>query len=275
MTKTLIALALCSALPALAEGAAPDYTLTGNVSLVSSYRFRGIDQSFGKPALQGGIDFVHNSGFYAGNWNSNVSSGAGYPEGNLEMDFYGGYKTAIDDFGFDVGGLYYYYPGSDARVIGGNLKHPGETGSGTVDNGEIYAAVSWKFLSFKYSHAVTDYFAVPGTQGSGYIDLSANYDLGDGWGINGHVGHLRMKDFEYGNAAGSHSGSYSDWKIGVTKDVQGWLLGLSYIDTNAAGNCGNGEFYCFASSLDANGNLGGETKDAGRGIVVLSVSRTF
>ena len=275
MKHTLIALALFSALPALAEEAAAPYTLTGNASIVSSYRFRGIDQTFGNPALQGGLDFAHNSGFYLGNWNSNVSSGAGYPDGNLEMDFYGGYKTTDNDVGLDVGALYYYYPGSEARVIGGNLKHSGQTGSGTVDNGEIYAAVSWKFLSLKYSHAVTDYFAMPGTRGTGYVDLSANYDLGDGWGINGHVGHLNMKNFEYSNAAGSNSGSYSDWKLGITKDVQGWLLGLSYIDTNAAGNCGNGEFYCFASSLDSNGNLGSKTKDAGRGMVVFSVSRSF
>src|SRR5690606_25466686 len=128
-----------------------------------------------------------------------------------------------------------------------------------------------QFLSLKYSHAVTDYFAMPGTQGTGYIDLTANYDLGDGWGINAHVGHLHMKDFEYGNAADSRSGSYTDWKVGVTKDVQGWLLGLTYVGTNAAGNCGNGEFYCFYSSWDSNGNFGSKTKDAGRGILVVSV----
>jgi uncharacterized protein (TIGR02001 family) len=108
------------------------HTLTGNVGLFSSYRFRGIDQTFGKPALQGGFDYSHASGIYVGNWNSNVSSGAGFPEGNLEMDFYGGYKTTIGDFGIDVGGLYYYYPGSDAAPLSGsNAKNVGRTASGT------------------------------------------------------------------------------------------------------------------------------------------------
>ena len=83
------------AVPAAAE--ASPHTLTGNVGLFSSYRFRGIDQTYGKPALQGGFDYSHSSGVYLGNWNSNVNSGAGFPEGNIEH--------AFGDFGIDVGGL--------------------------------------------------------------------------------------------------------------------------------------------------------------------------
>src|SRR5574343_185561 len=135
MKKSLIALALVGAFaaPAFAEEAAPtpEHTLTGNVGLFSSYRFRGIDQTFGKPALQGGIDYSHSSGFYVGNWNSNVSSGAGFPDGNLEMDFYGGYKTSIGDVGLDIGGIVYYYPGSEAKVLGLRAD------SGAVTNKEI------------------------------------------------------------------------------------------------------------------------------------------
>ena len=94
--------------------------------IARSYRFRGIDQTFNKPALQGGIDYSHSSGIYVGNWNSNVNSGAGFPEGNLEMDFYGGWKTTFGDFGLDVGGIYYYYPGSTATPLSGsNAKNLG------------------------------------------------------------------------------------------------------------------------------------------------------
>jgi uncharacterized protein (TIGR02001 family) len=85
---------------------ASPHTLTANIGLYSSYRFRGIDQTFGKPALQGGFDYAHSSGFYLGNWNSNVNSGAGYPSGNLEMDFYGGWKGTWGDWGLDVGAIY-------------------------------------------------------------------------------------------------------------------------------------------------------------------------
>ena len=273
MKKTLLASLILGAfaLPAAAQTAAPAApeaapapALTANIGLFSSYRFRGIDQTFGKPALQGGFDYNHESGFYVGNWNSNVQSGAGYPSGNLEMDFYGGYKHAFGDFGLDVGALYYYYPGTDAGV--GKAFSPvnnrnGKVASGRVDNTEVYIGGSWKFLSLKYSFVVGDYFSTPDTKNSGYLDLSANYDLGNGWGVNGHVGHLNFKNMNNAN--------YTDWKLGVTKDLSGWVLGASYVATNAKGDCGKGEFYCFSNSGATS------TKDAGKAIAVVSVSRTF
>ncbi|MES2771639.1 MAG: TorF family putative porin [Pseudomonadota bacterium] len=278
MKKTLIAGFLLSAVvaPVMAQTAAP--ALTGNVSLISDYRFRGIDQTFGRPALQGGLDYTHASGLYLGNWNSNVSSGAGFPDGNLEMDFYGGYKANVGDVGLDVGAIYYYYPGSEAKVLGTNAK------SGAVNNQEVYVGASWKFLSLKYSLSVADYFSTRGvdsagaptgqsTRGSGYWDLSANYDLGDGWGVNGHVGQLSYK-----NVA---NGDYTDWKIGVTKDIGGWIVGASYVDTNAKGSCsgasGN-QPYCLNSTNTVNGNdinRGSRTTDAGKGIGIVSLSHSF
>src|SRR5262249_4959270 len=78
---------------------APTYTFSGHLSLVSDYRFRGISQTFAEggelgPAIQGGVDLAHASGWYLGNWNSNVS-GNQYPNGgSIEMDFYGGFKRA-------------------------------------------------------------------------------------------------------------------------------------------------------------------------------------
>lgn len=285
MNKSLIALSLAAAfaMPAFAQTAAPaaeaasPHTVTGNVGLFSSYRFRGIDQTFGKPALQGGIDYSHSSGFYAGNWNSNVNSGAGFSEGNLEMDFYAGYKTTIGDIGLDVGGLYYYYPGSSARPLSGsNAKKPTDSASGSVDNGELYIAASWQFLTLKYSYAVTDYFSLPDSKGSSYLELNGSYDLGNGWGVNGHVGHLYAKDYDYAFAAanGSQDIDYTDWKVGVTKDLSGWIVGLAYVGTNADGSCNKAEFYCFANSLNDN-SIGSKTKDAGRGIGVLSVTKSF
>lgn len=290
MKKQIIAAATLAAFaaPGFAQSAAPaapeaaplaEHTLTGNLGLFSSYRFRGIDQTFGKPALQGGFDYAHSSGFYAGNWNSNVSSGAGFPDGNIEMDFYGGYKASFGDFGLDVGGIMYYYPGSEAKVLG--IK----ADSGAVTNKELYIGASWKFISLKYSYSLDDYFSLRGwdatgtstgksTKGTSYLDLSANYDLGDGWGINAHIGSLNLKN--------GYKGDYTDWKLGVSKDIGGWVLAASYIDTNAAGNCSGAssyQFYCFtnSNSESSTGSLttGSHNKDAGRGIAVVSISRTF
>lgn len=275
MQEKLIAIALAAAFAApayAADAPASEHTVTGNVTLASSYRFRGIDQTFGKPALQGGIDYSHASGFYAGNWNSNVSSGAGFPDGNLEMDFYGGYRTTFGDFGLDVGALYYYYPGSEAGVLDARAD------DGAVNNKEIYIGGSWKFVSLKYSYSVDDYFSLRGTgndagkstKGTSYLEANLTYDLGNGWGINGHLGHLYAKNIR--------NGDYTDWKVGVTKDLSGWVVGLAYVDTNADGNCSKGEFYCFTNSNSEEAgalDVGSKDKDAGRGIAVLSVSKTF
>lgn len=284
MRKSIVALSLAAAagIPAIASAQTaapaaaptPEHTVTGNVGLFSEYRFRGISQTFAKPAIQGGFDYSHSSGVYLGNWNSNVSSGAGFPAGNLEMDLYGGWKKSWDDWGLDVGFIYYYYPGSNANAASGTTftnPRTGQTFNGVVDNKEIYIGGSWKWLSAKYYYSVDDYFSLPGTKGSNYLDVSATYDLGGGWGVVGHVGSFRLKGWR--TAAPATNANYTDWKLGVTKDLSGWILGASYIDTSAKGSCASGEFYCFGNSLPA--AAGTKFKDAGKGVVVLSVSKSF
>jgi uncharacterized protein (TIGR02001 family) len=261
MRKSILTVSVAAALAApglaAAQAPAPASPVTGNIGLFSEYRFRGIDQTFGKPALQGGFDYAHSSGFYAGNWNSNVNQGAGFAGSNLEMDFYGGWKKTFGDLGIDIGAIYYYYPGSDATF----LVNGAETGSGTVDNKEIYVGGSWKFLSLKYFHSVDDYFGMPGSKNSNYIDLSATWDLGSGWGINAHYGALKFKSVT--------DGDYNDWKLGVTKDIGGYVFGAAYVDSDAKGDCGVPQFYCFGNGI------GTKTKDAGRSTIVVSVSKSF
>ena len=117
-------LACAQAAAPAAEPAKPasPHTFTGNLGLVSDYRFRGISQTFKQPAIQGGFDYAHSSGFYVGNWNSSISwledanSSVSAP---VEMDFYGGWKGSWGDWGVDVGGIYYYYPGTDASTANG------------------------------------------------------------------------------------------------------------------------------------------------------------
>ena len=226
---------------ALAQSALP---VTGQVMLASEYRFRGIDQTFGEPALQAGFDYAHPSGLYFSNWNSNVHPNAGYPNANLEMDLYGGWKRAFGDFGVDVGAIYYFYPGSDPAI----------------DNKEIYFGARWRTVWLRYNHSLGEYFDVNGTKDSGYIDLAATFDLGGGWGLVGHYGKLRMHNLR--------GADYEDWKLGVTRDLGGYVFGLVYIDTNANGDCGSAEFYCRADAS-------GRSKDLSRATIVVSVSKTF
>jgi uncharacterized protein (TIGR02001 family) len=262
----LAASSLISGLASAQQAPAPS-PVTGNITLASEYRFRGIDQTAGKPAIQGGLDYSHASGVYLGNWNSNISQGAGFPGGSLEMDFYGGWKKAFGDLGLDVGAIYYYYPGTDAgnpAALALANPHTSKTNSGTVHNTEFYIGGSWKWLSLKWFHALSDYFSIPDTSGTNYFDFAATYDLGGGLGLVGHIGKLK--------AHGYSELDYTDYKLGVTKDITGWVLGAAYVGSNAKGNCpfnATTSPYCFSNPS------GQSPRDAGRSTIVLSVGKTF
>lgn len=243
MKKIILSTALLSAFvsSAWAQDAATSspHAFTGNVMVATDYRFRGISQTEKEPAIQGGFDYSHASGFYAGNWNSNIS-GNFIGDGSIEMDFYAGYKfEPAKDVLADVGILQYYYPNAEA-------------GDGTeYDTTEIYVGASWQWLSAKYSYAISEnVFGVPDARGSWYLDLNGNFEIADKTTLNLHVGRQKIE-------ADAVSGSYTDWKIGVSRDFGFATVGLSYIDTNAS------DFY----SLN--------NKDLGDSTLVLSLSKTF
>jgi uncharacterized protein (TIGR02001 family) len=220
-----------------AEPASP-HTFTGNLTAASDYRFRGISQTYEDPAIQGGFDYSHSSGFYVGNWNSNVSSDV-IGNGHIEMDFYAGYKfEPVQDVTADVGILQYYYPSAEAA-------------DGTeYDTTEVYVGAGWKWLSAKYSYAVSDdVFGFADADGSWYLDLNGNFEVADKTMLNVHVGRQKIK--------GTDNASYTDWKIGVSRDFGFATLGLAYVDTNAD------DVY----TIDG--------KDLGDSTVVFSVAKTF
>ena len=193
----------------------PAYTTTFNAGLVTDYRYRGISQSRRKPALQGGADFSHKSGFYVGTWASTIRwiDDAG-GDADVEVDIYGGYKTTFGAFGADFGVLRYLYPNS--RL--GFAPHPNTT--------EVYAAGTWGPATLKYSHAVTNLFGFADSKGSGYLDLSATFETGF-WGltVTPHVGHQRVRR--------NSAASYTDWSIALGKDFgNGLSASLAYVDTD-------------------------------------------
>ena len=255
MCKTVIASALiaacATALPTVVRAAdepPPEHTFTSNVTLASEYIYRGIGQTNRKPAVQGGFDYAHSSGFYLGTWASNISWLSDVPpnadgktnSSSLEWDFYGGFKGSAGDFGYDVGLLQYYYPGKFM---------PGTNSPNTLEG---YVAGTWSFLTLKYSHSFSDLFGWTDSKNSGYLDLTATYEVVPSVNLIGHVGRQKI----HGDNSGA---SYTDYKLGVTKDFSGTVVGLSYINTNASS----------AWYTNAFG------KDLGKDRVVLSVTRTF
>lgn len=222
---------------AAASVAADPSPLTGNVSLTSDYRFRGISQSNLQPGIQGGFDYAHSSGFYIGNWNSSISwiSDAASAAGKstsapIEMNLYAGYKYEWSKgFTADVGVLQYYYPTSGAT---GFTTNPNTT--------ELYAAQNFTFDAItgylKFSYGATTIFGFSNSAGSNYTDLTVNYDTGV-WGLtlNAHAGYQYVAGTASGSSISNDSlYSYTDWKLGVTKDFgSGLSLGVAYLGTNA------------------------------------------
>ncbi len=254
--KTMIAglIAAAALTTTLATAADSPHSLSGNMGIYSQYIFRGLTQTNKDPALQGGFDYSHSSGFYAGTWMSNVSwltdtpASTGYTSSSLEMDFYGGYKGSIgkSDFGYDVGILQYYYPGTHNTAV--------NAGTYKADTLEVYAALTWKWLSAKYSHSINKKtFGVNNSDGTYYVDLSATFPVTDKFNILAHYGIQEFKGTSAAcgaNTPNDRCASYKDWKLGGTYALpKDFTVGAYFTGTDMT--AAQKSFYTNASNAGA------------------------
>lgn len=202
------------------------HTLSANVGMTSNYVFRGISQTGGDAAIQGGLDYSHSSGFYLGTWGSNVGwieDYQGYASGNVEIDVYGGFRGGIGktDLTYDLGAIQYLYPGKKAGAV-------------DADTTELYAALGWKWFTAKYSYYVSDeVFGFANADSSDYLDISANVPIGEtGLTAGAHWGTFNFKN--------NGAQDYTDWKVSLAYDMSklstvtsGVTVGVMYTDTDA------------------------------------------
>jgi uncharacterized protein (TIGR02001 family) len=189
--------------------------VTGNLGLTSDYRFRGISQSQNAPAVQGGIDYAHSSGFYVGNWNSSVSSSVYTNGSGVESDVYAGWKKDIyKGLTLDVGSYNYFYP--RAKVAG--------TGS-NFDTYEGFVGLGYGPVAVKYNRTIGNgYFGTANAQGTQYYQADIAYPL-TALGLSkasflAHAGHT--------NVANSNTLDYSDYNVGLGYDLSGWNIAAKY-----------------------------------------------
>jgi uncharacterized protein (TIGR02001 family) len=255
-------LALSVALAAYAEEAAgqPDYTVTGNAAITSDYMFRGISQSWGNPALQGGGDLTLKNGFAAGFWASSISKNS-YPGGAMELDLYASYGANLNDDWSWRAGLYgYVYPGGNLD----NAKPP--LPSRSFNTLEANAALTWKWLTLKYNYSLTDYFAIDTEQGyrgdskgTQYIQLDAAVPLSDQWSLALHAAYTDIPTSLVTPLPGGQTDpSYNDY--GATLKFQfhpNWSASLGV--TNASNSAFYGHTVSFrdpVSTHDCGGTRG-------------------
>lgn len=198
--------------------------VTGNLGLTSDYRFRGISQTQNAAAVQGGVDYSHKSGFYAGNWNSSVSSQVYTNGAGAESDVYAGYKKELfKGVVVDVGSYNYFYPGAGTKF----------------DTREVYAGLGYGPVAAKVSQSLGNYFGTANSKNSTYTQFDLAQPITKQLSLVGHAGRTRVNN--------STNLSYSDYNVGVSYDMSGWIVsGKYYTNTNLtsamkAANTVNGE----------------------------------
>ena len=217
--------------------------ISANVGLVTEYFFRGITQTDKKFAVQGGLDFAHNSGVYVGTWGSNVDFGDG-DEASAEVDVYGGWSGDLgkSKISLDIGGIYYLYPGADDSL--------------DYDFFEVYAGLSKDFgfasASAKISYS-PEYFADSGD--AVYVEVGVDVPVGKYFTINLHGGHQWIDD----NAAFG-ADDYFDYLVGVSVSLIGLDFQVAYVGTDLDDTDSSSSLTCFRSSCST---------------VIASVSKSF
>jgi len=179
--------------------------LTANVGVTTNYVFRGETQTNDDPAIQGGIDFVHERGLYLGAWASNVDFPAVNGEG-FEMDAYLGYKFDLgNEMAIDVGYITYQY-----------------TDNVLPDASEVYIGFSVRDLSITYFNGDVENSA------NDYSYIDVKYKL------------VLPKDvkllFHYGYKDNQSSRNVDDASIGISKEVNGFTGSLTVTTIDGTAN---------------------------------------
>lgn len=269
-------------------------TLGGSATLGSQYIFRGLTQTDGKPTVQGELDLVHPWGFYLSASLSNISwftdqnagvasapTGLGSPgavgaplyrpgkvnSAAVELDLFGGYKWGFaKDWTLDVGLYRYLYPGTYENL--GAYRNPATT--------EAYLGLSYAWASLKVSQVISaNTFGVNNSTGTSYVDLSLAIPLGEsGWTVLAHGGHTTYSDkanpgyfFNGSTVTGDNAlFSYSDYKLGVAKEVKGFVLTLAATDTDARSRAADHDVTVYENAMGRN---------IGKSAVTFTITKSF
>ncbi len=250
LAATVLTGAALAATPAMAQDDDMGVSVSGNVAIVSDYRFRGIGLSNGEIAVQGGIDLATDVGFYLGTWGSSLGVGDRSVDlddgtgdilpydvgtyGGTEIDIYAGWSGDVTEgVGVDVGAIYYLYP--DATNIDATFTAPVLTDypvfdgydSYDTDYFEFYASVSPTVgpaaLTFGVAYAPKQDSL--GGDDNLYVYADAGVDIpGTPISLSGHVGYTD------GYLTFTSDGNAIDYSIGASVTVLGGLsLGVAYV----------------------------------------------
>lgn len=195
------------------------FTFSANVGATTDYVFRGISQSDSEHAFQGGVDVGYGL-FYGGVWASTIDFGL---DEEAEVDFYGGIKPVVGPVTFDLGLIYYFYPGLDGSFNGDMLEVKAGASISPVDKVTVGATAYWS-PQFTFTDDVSAL----------YLEATAAYAIIDEFSISGAIGRQDVDTDGYyvDISDGDEADSYTTWNIGGTYAFEGVSLDLRYYDTD-------------------------------------------
>ena len=213
LTKTFIAAAslIGSTTAALAQDAAPDFTLSAVVTGQSDYRFRGVTQNSKEFTPQGTLTLTGPEGFYIGAWSSKTNWGGNIP--SYEVDVYGGKHT--DLWGTDLNLEAYYYSYPDAKGIPPTI---------SASYYETIGQLTHVFgpLTLILTGANSPAWSLGGGVGW-YVEGTAAFVLTDWLTVSGNVGHQWV---------GHAPSAYTHYDIGATAVWHSFSLDARYVSTD-------------------------------------------
>jgi len=220
---------IACAVGALVLSGAAAAEFSANIGATSNYVWRGVTQTDDAAAISGGLDYAHEAGFYAGTWASNVDFG---DDTTAEVDVYGGFANELDmGLGYDVGVIYYWYPGGDDinfTEIQGSLSY------GPVTGGVNYIVDSDVNDTSTSNETFID--------GDIYYYIGASFDVTETWTIGGTVGYF---DFDDDGKNGVDT-SYAHYQLDIGKSV-GEFGDFTFTVSSADGESGDSSPKVFVS----------------------------
>ena len=206
MKKMTTSLVIGSVLAAssLMSGAAMA-ELSGNIGVTSNYIWRGMTQTNDQSAVSGGIDFAHDSGFYAGTWTSNLGGD------DQELDLYAGYGMKAGPVDLDFGAISYQYPVSEVYF----------------HEGYVNASMSMFTLGAAFTIGSDDDDTPTFSNGDIYLSLGAAFEISKGLELGVTAGSYNFDD-DLGD-------DYTHYQVSLSKDDFTFAIDKNNITDTGAG----------------------------------------
>lgn len=194
--------------------------LSGSLTAISDYVYRGLSQTRGRPTVQAGLSYEFGDGFSAGAWGSGIDFGDG--KSWLETDYSATYATTWQELGIALGGVYYAYPTS-----------PGAWKYGYFEG---WIGLSHDFGPFALNGSVyysPEFFGIK--QDAWYLQTGATVPINNWLSAAGNLGYQTVNQAGYFGS----TDSYTHWDLGLTASHEPLALTVMYTQTDLPGSSGD------------------------------------